>query len=936
MLIRQSNLRFPGVSFVPPAPAASVGLPPLDVAGFVGFAERGPLDWPVALGDASEFRAIFGGELALARDEGGRTIYAQLPQAVATFFTNGGRRCYAVRVAGPAARPASFALPGVLALSEAGRPRLAVADAANPGRWASGLRLSARLMIAPLPRDLFTVVGPLTLSWRTAVGAALATGDLLRLTGADGRRWLAPIAAITAGVTARTLELAGAWELLRATAPELSAAPVAASRLLAVGVGPELAATLVVRPGALTVELAGPEVARLALGDGLRLRLADGAELVTFVTALRQLRPGGAASVERAEVTVGELLRLARAGLQLESPPGPPRQIERLRLDLLPRLGLTALPTISNLALNAGHPRFWGEQILLESSLLRGRSPTVVDPTEERAAARAARAFRRLVAGLRPDPRDGAPESMALAALLAPLDDAAAALTYLPLATAPVVAASDAVGPLEPGTDDLAALEAGHFLDGELAAAGRRGPHALLAEVRERYDVQERRIYGLHSLITLPEVATLCAPDAAQRPWNDSGPIDAPPPPPALPAPAPMPCPELLGPFEDCLRQPRLSAVSPAFGPIDGGTAVLISGSGFALPGPLTVRFDGRSATDISVENDGALRCRTPRTGAADSVDVTVNTGGGEGRLADAFIYQAAPTAPELPTLEPSAQYDLSATPLLAVQRALIDICRARGDAVALLSLPAHFERRDCVLWQERLRVELGLSARRGPGDGGQVADLSFAAVYHPWLLVRDDSAPDRVRAIPCDGAVAGLIAARERERGVWVAPANAALQGVLGLTPTLGDDDWAELYALQLNLVRAEPRDFRPMSAHTLSDERSLLQLSVRRLLILLRKAAEEHGMDFVFERNHEHFRQGVRALLEAMLGKLYDGGAFAGATNSEAYRVLTDASVNPPQSVEQGRFVASIEVAPSQPAEFISVLLTRGDAGQIRATES
>jgi len=363
---------------------------------------------------------------------------------------------------------------------------------------------------------------------------------------------------------------------------------------------------------------------------------------------------------------------------------------------------------------------------------------------------------------------------------------------------------------------------------------------------------------------------------------------------------------------------------------------VLISGSGFDVPGPIDVRFGDRPATEVSMENDGALRCHTPQTGVAGSVDVTITTSEGQARLAAAFTYQADSTVPDLPTLERAASYDLAVAPLLPVQRALIDVCRARGDAVALLSLPAHFERSDCLQWQEQLRLDFGLAARRGPGDSAQIADLSYAAVYHPWLLVRDDNAPDRARAIACDGAMAGLIAAREHERGVWIAPANLPLQGILGLTPALSDDDWAELFAQQFNLVRLEARDFRPMSAHTLSDERPLLQLSVRRLLIQLRKAVEELGMDFVFESNHQRFREGVRALLEAMLRGLYVRGAFAGAAPAESYRVVTDASVNPPQSVELGRFVASIEVAPAQPAEFISVLLTRGDEGQIRATES
>jgi phage tail sheath protein FI len=219
--------------------------------------------------------------------------------------------------------------------------------------------------------------------------------------------------------------------------------------------------------------------------------------------------------------------------------------------------------------------------------------------------------------------------------------------------------------------------------------------------------------------------------------------------------------------------------------------------------------------------------------------------------------------------------------------------------------------------------------------DARDIADLSYVAVYHPWLLVRDLNAPDRLRPIPPDGAVCGTIAAREHERQVWVAPANLPLTPALGLVPPISDDDWADLFALQFNLVRPEPRDFRVMSAHTLADERSLLQISVRRLMILLRKAALERGMDFVFETNHERFREGVRVVLEDLLRFMFERGAFAGATPAEAYRVVTDASVNTPQSVDQGRFIALIQVAPSQPLEFVTVLLTRTDPGTLLSVE-
>jgi phage tail sheath protein FI len=74
---------------------------------------------------------------------------------------------------------------------------------------------------------------------------------------------------------------------------------------------------------------------------------------------------------------------------------------------------------------------------------------------------------------------------------------------------------------------------------------------------------------------------------------------------------------------------------------------------------------------------------------------------------------------------------------------------------------------------------------------------------------------------------------------------------------------------------------------------------------------------------------------MLENVLRFMFERGAFAGATPDQAFRVVTDASVNTPQDIEQGRFIAKIQVAPSQPMEFITVLLTRVSEGLLLATE-
>jgi len=951
MTTRAAKPRLPGVFFPARSAPFSAELPSLDVAAFVGFAERGPLDLPVALEDAGAFAAIFGGELPLAREAGERTAFAQLPGAVADFFANGGRRCYAVRVAGRppsvAARPARFVVPGLAGLDDLDLSvEPAHLDAGSPGLWAGRLALAARLEATPMPLRRFTAVGPRSLRWATdSAPAALRRGDLLRLSFADGRRFLAPIADLLRSadpLAANTLELAGLWAVLGPS--DAPAIVPAAARLLGLGGPTELvtAGPLTADGAELALAISAPAVAP-ARGDLVELDLPAGRHLLA-VRTLRRLAAAGSPPAELLELRGVELV----AATPGDMPAAELRAVERLRLGLQLRLDADLRPPLSDMGLAVYHPRFWGDEALRGSSLLSIPEVAVderrwlvsdqrtgdVRESELRpadtAAWLAAEQFRTLANGRQPA---GEIDRAALAALLAPINTPQAGRIFLPVGMPSVIINDDLRGPVVPGDDGLAELSAAAFLDPNLRPIGV--PSTLLNAARERHDVQEQRLLGVHSLLVIDEVALIAAPDAAQRPWEPASPAPLPNLPLAAGAPADEPCAEREGPFIDCERAPLISTVNPAQGPLIGGIVVAIGGANFAEQPELAVRFGDRPASKVVFENEGLLRCVLPSGATPEQVNVTVTTRGGSGTLDDGFRYQAPATTPDLPLLLPAGNYDLGAAPLIEVQRALLAICQARQDALALLALPAHFTRRECIAWQQTLRAALGLPIRRLVGsEGGLAADLSYGAVFHPWLLHSAPAAPGRVRAGSPEGAVAGTIAVRERERGVWVAPANRPLAGVLGLAPELSDDEWAELFALQFNLVRREARDFRAMSAHTLSDEQALLQIGTRRLLIVLRKAALLLGMEFVFQSNHERFRQSARATLERLLLGMYERGAFAGATPEQSYRVDTGPAVNPAASVEQGRFVAEIRVAPSQPAEFISVVLTNA-GGQLQAAE-
>jgi hypothetical protein len=804
-------------------------------------------------------------DMPLARETKGRIIYANLPNSVAAFFANGGRRCYVVRVAGKNATSTRFQVPGIVALGSDGtiRHKPVFAFASSPGRWSASLRLSTRLNLVPLPKDKFTLQDTHHLDWDTgSAPLAIQSGDLLRLTLDNGDRWLFPVSSIKNGEkNLLQLEANTVWQVLDAatTSPPLTT------------------------------------------------------ESFSLVDE------------------------------SVSSPPLRLSHVERLRFDLSVNDADQHRITVRELSFNAPHPRFWGEAMLLESSPLHrcssfdGTLQASQNKTEASLAARATQLYRMLQKDDRVEMSSYSIDPILLSGLLAPLEEDNQSI-YLPLAM--LQTNSDPVDPNQNdiGNDDLDVFEPSLFLDEHLIPLPHNissaAANTLMAAASDHYYLQNRRLHGLHSLTFIDEVALVSIPDANHCGWERK-PAETVESPRTDTNTNPIPLPTKT--FLNCGSVLTVQAVEPAIGSVTGGTQVIITvtGTGFVLVTDTRISFGDSLGLEVKVLSPTELQCKTPIAGSAGAVSVTVTTENASGTLANAFTYQWLPTIPLLPETVAVNEFDLNTT-LLPLHQALINFCQARTDIVGILTLPAHFEKHQCIEWQERLRVQLGLPRRRTPfNDMRDLADLSYVAVYHPWLRIRDTTARDGLRSVSPDGVVCGMIAAREHTRQVWVAPANVPVHGALGLTPNFTEDDWADLYAAQFNLIREEVRDMRVMSAHTLSDERSLLQLSVRRLLIQLRKAAVEKGMDYAFASNHENTRNAIRISLENLLRFMFERGAFAGATQPSAFRIITDISVNPQQSVDQGRLIAQIQIAPSEPLEFITVQLIRTGEDLLQATE-
>jgi len=261
---------------------------------------------------------------------------------------------------------------------------------------------------------------------------------------------------------------------------------------------------------------------------------------------------------------------------------------------------------------------------------------------------------------------------------------------------------------------------------------------------------------------------------------------------------------------------------------------------------------------------------------------------------------------------------------LLDVQAALVRVAAARGDVLAVLGLPEHYRAGAAIGHVTELRARLD----------DELAS-SYAALYHPWVLVEGPDTGERaIRRASPEGVACGVMGARASARGAWIAPANEPFADVLGLTPPMEREQAQRLYEAQINLLRAEPHGFVTLAADTLAVDPALVPINVRRLLALLRRLALREGPTYVFEPHTPRFRRAVERHFEALLGGLFRDGAFAGATPGSSYQVAVDPDDQAGAQSELGRLVVDLKVAPSVPLSFLTVRLVQ-TGSQSRVTE-
>ncbi|MFI6698210.1 phage tail sheath family protein [Streptomyces sp. NPDC050509] len=217
-------------------------------------------------------------------------------------------------------------------------------------------------------------------------------------------------------------------------------------------------------------------------------------------------------------------------------------------------------------------------------------------------------------------------------------------------------------------------------------------------------------------------------------------------------------------------------------------------------------------------------------------------------------------------------------------------------------------------------------AARAGIGAFDAVRG-DHAALYFPHVQLTDPLT-GRLRAFPPSGAVAGVIARVDSERGVWKAPAGteAKLAGVRSLTVKLTDRENGLLGPLGVNCLRTFPV-VGPLvwGARTLAGSDALdsewKYVPVRRLALHVEESLYRGLQWVVFEPNTEQLWQQIRLKASAYLNDLFRQGAFQGATPREAYFVKCDKDTTTEADIDNGVVNVVIGIAPVKPAEFVIV---------------
>ncbi|MBI5852951.1 MAG: phage tail sheath subtilisin-like domain-containing protein [Planctomycetes bacterium] len=205
-------------------------------------------------------------------------------------------------------------------------------------------------------------------------------------------------------------------------------------------------------------------------------------------------------------------------------------------------------------------------------------------------------------------------------------------------------------------------------------------------------------------------------------------------------------------------------------------------------------------------------------------------------------------------------------------------------------------------------------------GEGG------LRDVFTTYKNIADGVAREAT-LLPPSGAIAGVYAKIDRQRGCWKAPANVSLAEVVGLAVQIDNKDQEELNVdvvagKSINALRTfTGKGHLVWGARTLAgNDNEWRYVSVRRFFSVVEESIKKSTYWAVFEPNDANLWVKVKGMIENYLTLKWRDGALAGAKPEHAFFVKVGLNQTMTAiDILEGRLIVEIGMAVVRPAEFI-----------------
>jgi len=230
---------------------------------------------------------------------------------------------------------------------------------------------------------------------------------------------------------------------------------------------------------------------------------------------------------------------------------------------------------------------------------------------------------------------------------------------------------------------------------------------------------------------------------------------------------------------------------------------------------------------------------------------------------------------------------------------------------------------RHCEKMQYRFAI---LDSKYQAGDSGvpdQAARLKsaqgYAALYYPWINIKDPVTGSIV-GIPPSGAIAGVFARSDIAYGIQQAPANLAVNGVVGLEKSVTQTEQGQLDLAGVNVIRLFPgRGYLVWGSKTLSPDALWKAVNVRRVCMNLEESIDLGIGWTVFEPYNETLWNRTASVIDNFLFQMWENRVLQGDRREKAYFVKCDRTTMTQSDIDNKRLICRIGIAVTGPSDFI-----------------